>query len=71
MDYWSVDRMEEGLAVLEGPDQSLIRLEVSQLPPEVREGDCLFQCGSRWQIDEDETRRRRQEAARRLRDLWG
>lgn len=71
MDYWSVDRMEEGLAVLEGPDQSLIRLEVSHLPPEVREGDCLFQCGGRWQIDEDETRRRRQEAARRLRDLLG
>lgn len=71
MDYWCIDRVEEGQAVLEGPDQSFIRLDASLLPPEAREGDCLFQCAGRWQIDGEETRRRRREAAQKLRALLG
>ena len=42
MSGWSIDRIEEGWAVCEGPDDEMIRLEVSRLPAGVREGDCLF-----------------------------
>lgn len=42
MSGWSIDRIEEGWAVCEGPDGEMIRLEVSRLPAGVREGDCLF-----------------------------
>ena len=46
MSGWSIDRIEEGWAVCEGPDDEMIRLEVSRLPAGVREGDCLFLDGS-------------------------
>ncbi|MCI9405758.1 MAG: DUF3006 domain-containing protein [Oscillospiraceae bacterium] len=71
MEYWCIDRIEEGQAVLEGPDQSLTHLSLSLLPPEVKEGDCLLQSAGGWRIDEQETRRRRQEAAQKLRNLLG
>ena len=60
MSGWSIDRIEEGWAVCEGPDDEMIRLEVSRLPAGVREGDCLFLDGDgRWQVDEQLTRQRR------------
>ena len=31
MSSWSIDRIEEGWAVCEGPDDAVIRLEVSRL----------------------------------------
>ena len=52
MSGWSIDRIEEGWAVCEGPDDEMIRLEVSRLPAGVREGDCLFLDGDgRWQVE--------------------
>ena len=66
MSGWSIDRIEEGWAVCEGPDDEMIRLEVSRLPAGVREGDCLFLDGDgRWQVDEQLTRQRREETAKR------
>ena len=41
MSGWSIDRIEEGWAVCEGPDDEMIRLEVSRLPAGVREGVSL------------------------------
>lgn len=70
MDYWCVDRIEEGLAVLEGPDQSFSRIDLSLLPAQVKEGDCLVQSGGQWQIDKEETCRRRQEAVQRFRAVF-
>ena len=62
MSGWSIDRIEEGWAVCEGPDDEMIR----------REGDCLFLDGDgRWQVDEQLTRQRREETAKRLRALFG
>lgn len=72
MRSWSIDRIEEGWAVCEGPDDAVIRLEVSRLPAGTREGDCLFLDGDgRWQVDEQLTRQRREETAKRLRALFG
>ena len=72
MSSWSIDRIEEGWAVCEGPDDAVIRLEVSRLPAGAREGDCLFLDGDgRWQVDEQLTRQRREETAKRLRALFG
>ena len=62
MSGWSIDRIEEGWAVCEGPDDEMIRLEVSRLPAGVREGDCLF-------LDGDG--RCREETAKRLRAMFG
>ena len=68
----SIDRIEEGWAGCEGPDEEMIRLEVSRLPAGVREGDCLFLDGDgRWQVDEQLTRQRREETAKRLRAMFG
>ncbi|MDD3193013.1 MAG: DUF3006 domain-containing protein [Oscillospiraceae bacterium] len=71
MTYWIIDRMDEGWAVCEKEDGGMARLEVAALPLDVREGDCLFLGGDgRWQIDQEETCRRRQETASRLRALF-
>lgn len=71
MVYWSVDRVEEGQAILEGPDGSWMQRSLSELPPQIKEGDCLFQNAGEWQIDPEETQRRRKEMAQRLRAVFG
>ena len=72
MSGWSIDRIEEGWAVCEGPDDEMIRLEVSRLPAGVREGDCLFlDDDGRWQVDEQLTRQRREEAVGPIKNADG
>ena len=70
MSGWSIDRIEEGWAVCEGPDDEMIRLEVSRLPAGVREGDCLVCVDGSWQIDREETLRRRQQNHSRTAGLF-
>lgn len=42
MSGWSIDRIEEGWAVCEGPDGEMIRLEVSRLPLACGKGTACF-----------------------------
>jgi len=54
-----VDRIESNFAICERSDKSFTQIPLSQLPPGVREGDCLCQEGGRYIIDTEETARRR------------
>ena len=68
MEIWTIDRLEGDWAVCQGPGQ---RREIprSQLPGEAREGDCLRLREGRWEIDREETRRRREKAWARTQKL--
>lgn len=59
MIFLSVDRLEEGFAVCEGDDRSMVRIPLSSLPT-VAEGDCLRQTETGFVIDQEETQRRRE-----------
>jgi len=54
-----VDRIEAGIAVCEGEDRMTMRIPLSELPKNIREGDCLRPLPGGYVIDHDETARRR------------
>lgn len=51
MQHCIIDRIENGIAVCELDDKTLIGIPVIDLPEGVREGDCLVKDGGSWEID--------------------
>ncbi|MCI5801687.1 MAG: DUF3006 domain-containing protein [Oscillospiraceae bacterium] len=70
MEYWVIDRLEEGYAVCEHGD-GMENIPAELLPEGAREGDCLFRCGEGFAADREETRRRREENLRLTQALFG
>lgn len=66
-----VDRLNGAAAVCEDENRKMVEIAVSKLPAGIREGDCLFfeEDGS-CRIDQKETHRRRDEAARLMGELF-
>lgn len=64
-----IDRIEADIAVCELPDRTMQHIPLSALPGGVREGDCLRPQGDGYRVDAEETERRRQQNAERLRRL--
>ena len=54
-----VERIEGGVAVCETAEGRR-ELPLTELPAEVREGDCLIRVDGAWKIHREETLRRRQ-----------
>ena len=67
--YFSVDRIEDGMAVLEGDDGKLLHIPLGILPPELAEGDVLAEDGGRFTPDPQERDARRQQNIALLRKL--
>lgn len=66
MEYYCVDRLEDGLAVLLDDEENTLKVPAGALAaqnPPVREGDILVRDGERWVRDDAETERRRARAA--------
>ena len=61
---FSVDRIENGLAVLEDENGTMQTVPLAQLPPDTCEGAVLRLAEGVWTIDTDEAARRRTEALR-------
>ena len=60
---WSVDRIENGIAVLENDHRIRKKVPLDQLPVDVTEGDVLVvQDGNYVVVDQQETNRRREQA---------
>jgi Protein of unknown function (DUF3006). len=60
MPNWvSIDRIADGIAVLEQDDRTLLRVPLSQLPPGAKEGDCLRTENGVYFSEPEETDRRR------------
>ena len=64
-----IDRIEGGIAVCETEDGRR-ELPLAGLPAGVREGDCLVCVDGIWQIDREETLRRRQQNHSRAAGLF-
>ncbi len=61
----TIDRFEEGIAVVQTPDGGVYRLDRALVPPEAREGDVLV-----IGLDPDATQARRRFMERRMKDVW-
>lgn len=69
MEFWIVDRIEGGFAVCEGTNRTTVDLPLSKLPAGIKEGDVIRLDGGVYQIDKEETQRRREENRRLLESL--
>lgn len=56
---WSIDRIEAGIAVLEGPGRETREVPATMLPYNAKEGDCLRENGGAYNFDAEETARRK------------
>ena len=68
---YSIDRIEENIAVCEDDDGNVLKLSVDDLPPEIREGDIIEKTESGFIIDADETQLRRKKMAEMQRNIFG
>lgn len=69
MEKLIVDRIENGIAVLEKEDLSYAEIAVSELPVEIKEGCVILFDGCKYSIspsEEDERRRRIMEKQRKI-----
>lgn len=64
-----IDRIEGDIAVCEAAEGRR-EIPLAELPAEAREGDCLVLVDGVWQIDREETLRRRQQNHSRAAGLF-
>lgn len=61
MEFYCIDRFEEGFAVCETPDGGMENILLAELPPDAAEGDLLRRGeGGQWEIDHPATEARRE-----------
>ncbi len=71
MNRYIVDHIEDnGVAVLEADDLSLVDVPLSELPAGTKRGDCLELDDGAWRIDADRTARRRERLEAKRRALF-
>lgn len=68
---YSIERIEEKIAVCEDDDGAVIKISVTELPKTIREGDIIIKTASGYEISSDETEARRHEMAKLQRSIFG
>lgn len=69
--FWTLERIEEGIAILENPDGNRQRLSQEVLPADCKEGDFLFLSDhNSWVIDREATENARLENSKRMKSLF-
>ncbi len=68
---YSIDRIEENIAVCEGDDGCVLKLTLDELPKNIREGDIIEKTKLGFVIDANETQLRRKKTAKLQRNLFG
>ncbi len=71
MEFWSIDRIEENFAVCEDENRQRLEIPRDRLPEGAKEGDVLRLTDGGYEIDREETARRREENRRLLESLLG
>jgi hypothetical protein len=64
-----IDRFENTMAVCEKEDRSMINIQRSRLPPQVREGDVIRITGEIYEIDFKETEERKKRMQELMKDI--
>ena len=67
---YSVERKEENIVLCEDDDGGQIKLDISELPQGVREGDIIVRTESGYVIDREETESRRRKMAALQKSLF-
>lgn len=65
-----IDRFEGNIAVVELENRSMVNIDRSLLPPDSKEGDCIFAENGIYKIDTEETERRRKKIQSLMGDLF-
>mgnify|MGYP002624872268 CR=1 FL=1 len=68
---YTVDRVSEGIAVLETETGERRTLELAKLPENVKEGDCLVEMNGTFSLDSKRTTRRKRKLHAWLKALGG
>lgn len=68
---YSVDRIEENIALCEDDDGNTLKLPLNELPQNIREGDIIEKTENGFIIDADEKQLRRKKMAELQRNLFG
>jgi len=66
-----IDRIEDGIAVIESKSGEIIELPKTALPKGAREGQCLIKKGDGYIIDKAGTEKRKAEMRSRLDKILG
>jgi len=67
---YTVDRIENGFAVCEDENGGIVNISISQLPKNLREGDCIKRLNNGdFIIDAGLTEKRRKESAELFKSL--
>jgi len=65
-----IDRYEGEYVILEDEDKKIMRVRREELPPQAKEGDCIVNTGTRYELDEKATKDRRVRIQSLLDDLF-
>lgn len=71
MNSFSLDRIEENLAVLVSDDGKTFAVKMSDLPENVQVGDVLIKNENVFTIDNDETEKRKERIMEKRKKLFG
>lgn len=66
---YTIDRIGEMVIVCEDENGDMLKVQASELPEGVREGDILTETEGTWTLEKEETERRRQRIREKLRGL--
>ena len=71
IEIFTVDRIEEGIVVLENrTTQEITNISISELPNEIKTGDILKKVNGKYFIDEEETKSVEKRIEDKMNDLW-
>ncbi|HCD46271.1 MAG TPA: DUF3006 domain-containing protein, partial [Lachnoclostridium sp.] len=59
----------EKVVICENENGDMVKVQASELPEDVREGDILTEAEGTWTLEKEETERRRQKIREKLRGL--
>lgn len=65
-----IDRFEENIAVIELENKEKMDLPRKLLPLEAREGDVVYEENGNYRIDQEETKKNKEDIAKLMDSLW-
>ena len=71
IEIFTVDRIEEGIVVLENrTTQEITNISISELPNDIKTGDILKKVNGKYFVDEEETKNVERRIEDKMNDLW-
>lgn len=65
-----IDRFEGDYAVVEFEGRKMKDILREEIVPEAKEGDVIILVGGKYQVDQEETQKRKVEIAKLTKDIW-